>query len=203
MFNTEEIYTQVGNKLLARRGCRFDDDLKDAVMGLTPQATFETMIRWHHLDETWQEMARESNRIFIGLLDAQLAPLPGLLELLDALEAAGIPKAIASSSSRQALDAVVSRFEMHERFQFILAAEDIVRGKPDPEIYLAAAERFGVQPAEILVLEDSQNGCRAGASAGAFVVAVPGPHSREHDFSMARLIVDSLADPRLYEALGL
>ncbi len=71
-------------------------------------------------------------------------------------------------------------------------------GKPHPEIYLTAAQRFGISPAEMMVLEDSQNGCLAAAAAGAFVVAVPGEHSREHDFSMASLLVDSLADRRLY-----
>jgi beta-phosphoglucomutase-like phosphatase (HAD superfamily) len=85
----------------------------------------------------------------------------------------------------------------------MLAAEDIVHGKPHPEIYLKAAERFGIQPHEMAVLEDSQAGCRAGAAAGALVVAVPGPHSQTQDFSAADVIVESLADPRLYETLGL
>jgi beta-phosphoglucomutase-like phosphatase (HAD superfamily) len=55
----------------------------------------------------------------------------------------------------------------------------------------------------MLVLEDSQNGCRAATAAGAFTVAVPGEHSRRHDFSSARLVLDSLADPRLYAVLGI
>src|SRR5208283_1527177 len=94
-------------------------------------------------------------------------------------------------------------FDLQPRFQFVLTAEDIVHGKPNPEIYLTAARCFGVRPAEMMVLEDSQNGCIAAASAGAFAVAVPGHHSREHDFSRASLIVDSLADPRVYAALGI
>ncbi len=129
--------------------------------------------------------------------------MPGLLELLDALERAGIPKAIGTSSSRELVDACLEPFGMRRRFQFILAAEDIVNGKPHPEIYLTAARRFGVPPAEMAVLEDSQNGCLAAAAAGAFTVAVPAEHSREHDFSSASLVVDSLADPRLYRALGI
>ena len=101
------------------------------------------------------------------------------------------------------MDAVISRFQMHPRFQFILSAEDIVQGKPHPEIYLKAAQRFGVAPGEILVLEDSQTGCRAAAAAGAFTVAVPGEHSRAQDFCVASLVIDTLADRRLYEVLGL
>ena len=202
MFNTEEIYTLVGAELMRRRGCEFTAELKDAIMGLRPQPTFETMIRWHQLDDTWEEMASESGRMFVGLLDGHLAPMPGLPELLTWLEEAGIPKAIATSSGRELVDEVLLRFDLRRRFQFILTAEDITHGKPHPEIYLAAAERFGIGPRQMLALEDSQNGCRAAAAAGAFTVAVPGEHSRRHDFTAASLVVGSLADPRLYEALG-
>ena len=202
MFNTEEIYTLVGAELMRRRGHEFTDELKDAIMGLRPQPTFETMIGWYRLDDTWEELAAESNRIFVGLLDERLAPLPGLLELLDWLEKAGIPKAIGTSSGRDLLGEVFRRFDLRARFHFILTAEDIANGKPHPEIYVTAAGRFGLDTRQILVLEDSQNGCRAAAAAGAFAVAVPGEHSRGHDFSSASLVVDSLEDPRLYEALG-
>ena len=202
MFNTEEIYTWVGTELMRRRGCEFGEELKDAVMGLRPRPTFEMMIRWHGLDEGWEEMAAESNRIFVGLLDEHLAPLPGLMELLARLEEAGIPKAIGTCSGQDLFEEVFRRFDLRSRFQFILTAEDITHGKPHPEIYLTAAGRFGLSPRQMLVLEDSQNGCRAAAAAGAFTVAVPGEHSRGHDFSDASLVVDSLTDPRLYEVLG-
>jgi HAD superfamily hydrolase (TIGR01509 family) len=160
------------------------------------------MIQWHGLQEDWQTLARESNDIFLGLLGDRLQVLPGLMPLLGALERAGIPKAIATSSGRQLTDACLTPFDLARRFQFILTSEDIVRGKPDPEVYQSAARRFGVPPAEMLVLEDSQNGCRAAATAGAFTVAVPGEHSRRHDFSSANLLLQSLADPRLYAVLG-
>ncbi len=203
MFNTEDVYTAVGTELLRRRGRAFTTELKNAMMGLRPQPGFEAMIRHCNLGDTWQQLAAESNQLFISLLNARLAPMPGLLELLDALERAGIPKAIATSSSRELVVACLQPFDMQKRFQFILVAEDIAHGKPHPEIYLTAARRFGVPPAEMMVLEDSQNGCLAAVSAGAFTVAVPGQHSREHDFGMASLVVDSLADPRLYKVLGI
>jgi HAD superfamily hydrolase (TIGR01509 family) len=203
MFNTEDVYWRVGTELLRRRGCRFSRELSDAMMGRPPQTCFDVMIRWHSLDETWQELAAESEEIFLGLLDRHLAPMPGLMELLAALEKAGIGKAIGTSSSRRSLEAILSRFTMQPRFQFVLTAEDITRGKPDPEIYLKAAARFGIAPREMLVLEDSQTGCRSAAAAGAMVVAVPGAHSISQDFSVARLVLSSLADRRLYEVLEL
>ncbi len=203
MFNTEDVYYEVGTELMRRRGRQYSRQLSDAVMGRPPQVCFETMIRWHSLDDRWEAMATESENLFVSLLDGYLAPLPGLLELLDALEAAGISKAICTSSSRRVLTAVLSRFQLEPRFQFTLTAENITCGKPHPEIYLKAAARLGLPPHEILVLEDSQTGCRAAAAAGTMVAAVPCEHSRNQDFSVASLVLESLADPRLYELLGL
>lgn len=203
MFNTEDVYYQVGSELLRRRGCEFSRELSDAMMGRPPQPSFEVMIQWHSLTDTWQTLAAESEDLLISLLDEYLAPMPGLFDLLDRLEAAGVPKAICTSSSRRVLTAVLSRFTMEPRFQFTLTAEDIVHGKPDPEIYLKAAGRLGIKPQEMLVLEDSQAGCRSAASAGAFAVAVPGAHSAKQDFSVASLVIRSLADRRLYDVLEL
>jgi HAD superfamily hydrolase (TIGR01509 family) len=203
MFNSEDVYFQVGSELLRRRGCEYTRELADAIMGRPPQACFEMMIEWHRLSERWEALAEESERLYVALLDQWLAPMPGLLELLDALEKASIPKAICTSASRQLMEATVSRFDLQRRFEFILTAQDIVRGKPDPEVYLKAARRFGIEPRQMLVLEDSQIGCRAAAAAGAFAVAVPGEHSCNHDFSVASLVIEDLKAPQLYETLGL
>ena len=203
MFNTEDVYTLAGEELLRRRGYEFTAELKHKMMGMRPQPAFEQMIAHCRLAETWQQLAEESNRLFLDLLHGRLAMMPGLPELLDALERAGIPKAICTSSSRELVAACLRPFSLRGRFEFVLVAEDIVHGKPHPEIYLTAARRFGIPPAEMLVLEDSENGCLSAAAAGAHVVAVPGLHSREHDFSMASLVADSLADRRLYLTLGI
>ncbi len=203
MFNTEDVYTLAGTELLARRGCSFTPELKDAMMGLPPRAAFEVVIDRHQLQEPWNVLAAESDEIFLGLLTDRLATMPGLLELLAALEKAGIPKAIATSSGRRLTEACLAPFQLAPRFRFILTSEDITRGKPDPEIYLLSAWRFGVPPAEMLVLEDSQNGCLAAAASGAFTVAVPGEHSRRQDFGAANLVIENLGDRRLYEVLGI
>ena len=101
----------------------------------------------------------------------------------------------------EATDDVLGRFGFGPRFEFILTAEDVQQGKPHPEIYLTASRRLAASPSEMMVLEDSQNGCRAAISAGAFAVAVPGDHSRHHDFTGASLIAAGLGDARIYQAL--
>jgi HAD superfamily hydrolase (TIGR01509 family) len=203
MFNTEDVYTAAGTELLWRRGHVFTQELKHQMMGLMAQPSFEVMIRYCNLTETWKELSAESNQLFIEFLPSMITPMPGLMDLLDNLERAGIPKAIGTSSCRKLLDPCLQPFDLHKRFQFILTAEDVTHGKPDPEIYRKAAERFGVPPAEMMVLEDSQNGCLAAVSAGAFAVAVPGEHSQGQDFSKASLVAEGLTDRRIYDALGI
>ena len=88
MFNTEDVYTAVGTEVLRRRGHVFTAELKDAMMGLPAQPAFEIMIRYCNLKDTWQDLSAESDRFFLGYLEDRLAPMPGLMELLDALERA-------------------------------------------------------------------------------------------------------------------
>ena len=203
MFNSEDVYTEVGHELLRRRGREFTKQLKDAMMGLAPRHSFEVMIESCSLDDTPEELIPESEDIFVSLLEKHLAPMPGLLGLLASLETAGIPRAVTTSSRRRLTAAVLSSFDLENRFDFVLTSEDITRGKPDPEVYRLAAERFGLPADKMLVLEDSHFGCRAACAAGAFVVAIPNQHTAHHDFSMARFVARSLEDQRIYEALNL
>jgi HAD superfamily hydrolase (TIGR01509 family) len=203
MFNTEELYQYVGSELLKRRGKEFDDELLDQMMGRPQRVALQLMIDYHGLDATVGDLARETDQVFDEILDSRLECMPGLVELLEALERHNIPKAIATSSGRSFVEEVLGRFGFVPRFQFILTGDDVTEGKPHPEIYQKAARQFGLEPGEVLVLEDSSNGCRAAVAAGTFAVAVPGSHSCRHDFSGCALSAETLADRRIYEALGI
>jgi HAD superfamily hydrolase (TIGR01509 family) len=203
IFNTEELYEQVGAEVLRRRGFEFSEELLHRMMGRPGAIALQMMIDHHGLDDTVAQLAAESMVIFRAILDTRLATMPGVPELLAAVEGAGLPKAVATSSSREFARDVLGRFDLWDRFSFVLTAEDIRQGKPNPEIYLTAASRLQLRPAQIMVLEDSHNGCRAAVAAGAYAVAAPAGLSRSHDFSGAALVADTLADRRIYEALGL
>jgi HAD superfamily hydrolase (TIGR01509 family) len=203
IFNTEDLYQDVGGELLRRRGCAFTPELLDQMMGRPGRIALQIMIDMHKLDATVEQLYAETDEIFPAILDARLETMPGFMRLAAALERAGIPKGIASSSRRSFITDCLSRFQLVPRFEFILSAEDVVEGKPNPEIYLKAAQRFGLQPSEVMVLEDSHNGCRAAVAAGAITVAVPSGHSKTHDFPGVAFEADTLADPRIYALLGI
>ena len=202
LVNTEELYQDVGSELLRRRGKTFGPDLLDAMMGRPQQVALAIMIEWHALDDTIDQLAGETKEIFYGMLETRLEPMPGAVTLVERLVARGVPRCVATSSGPEFAADVLGRVGLRHHFGFVLTSADVVRGKPDPEIYLAAARRLDVPPTELLVLEDSQTGCRAAVAAGAQVVAVPGGHSRRHDFSGALFVAESLLDPRLVSLLG-
>ena len=198
MFNTELLYEEVGCEMLRRRDKVMTRELLNEMMGRPSPVALQIMIDWHDLSDTVAELEQETDDTFDKILHDRLQPMPGLLELL---EAAQIPKAITTSSRRAFLDKVLSISQLSGRFLFEITAEDVTQGKPAPEIYQTAAERFRVPTLQMMVLEDSEIGCRAAVAAGAYTVAVPGDHSRHHDFTNVTLTATSLADPGIYDAL--
>jgi HAD superfamily hydrolase (TIGR01509 family) len=105
--------------------------------------------------------------------DAGLPLQPGAVELLDALQAAGYPMAIVTSSSRRTADAHLRLAGIHDRFDTILTRDDVVRGKPSPDLYLLAASRFSAKPEACVAVEDSNHGVAAALAAGAITIMVP------------------------------
>ena len=102
-----------------------------------------------------------------------IAPKSGIYELMDYLEAAGIPAAIASSSPLDAIEKHLSAANLLHRFQKVCSAHSIPNGKPAPDIYLLAASELGLKPEECLALEDSPTGILSGYRAGCLPVMLP------------------------------
>lgn len=110
---------------------------------------------------------------FYELAKAEIALKAGVLEILDHLDALGLPRAIATSSRRVDVEHHLGAHRIADRFHAVLAQGDYARGKPHPDPYLKAAAALGVDPADCLALEDSHNGVRAAAAAGMMTVMVP------------------------------
>ena len=124
-----------------------------------------------------------------------IAPKPGIYELLDYLEEAGIPAAIASSSPLEAIEKHLSAVSLLHRFQKVCSAHSIPNGKPAPDIYLLAAAELGLKPEECLALEDSPTGILAGYRAGCLPVMIPdldqpGEDTQKLLFAKADLLTD-------------
>jgi HAD superfamily hydrolase (TIGR01509 family) len=201
LVNSEDLYEEAGETVLRRRGKTYEAALREQMMGRPVVDAIQLMIDCHSLPDPLEDLMCECREVLETLMATRLAPMPGVEALLCDLQAAQVPIAVATSGTAEYAHAVLSKLNLEHCFLFILTADDIRRGKPDPEVYLLAAERLGIPPPQMMVLEDSANGCRAAVAAGAFTVAVPNRHTRDHNFLGARFIADTLADPRIRQAL--
>jgi HAD superfamily hydrolase (TIGR01509 family) len=201
--NSEDVYELVDVEVLRRRNQEFAPALRERMIGRPAADSVQIMIDHHGLTESVDELDAERTMLFDEMIIESVAAMPGFIRLLDALDAKNLPTAIATSGTRAYATKVLGRLGIAHRFRFVLTAEDVANGKPAPDIYQLAAKKLKLQPQQTMVLEDSGNGCRAGVAAEAFTVAVPNRHTRNHDFSGARFIADSLADRRIYQALAL
>jgi len=111
--------------------------------------------------------------------------------------------ALASGSHPTLIRAVTADHAMQGKFEVIVAADDVGVGKPAPDVYLAAAERLGLQPGTCVCVEDSGNGILAGVRANMRVIAVPDPRfpPAQDVLDQAHLVIESLAQLSL-EHLG-
>lgn len=201
LFDTERIYFQVGDVVLRRRGFRFSNELQTRMMGRVGVSAIAEMIAFHDLTDDAATLLNESDHVYSELLLDHLRPMPGLEQFMRRLIRSGLPFGLATSSRRRFVDMILPTTDWHPHLAFILTGDDVTHGKPHPEMYLSAAERLGIPPTEMLVLEDSGNGATAAVVAGAVTVAIPNEHTADQTFAGTRLIAESLTDPRLLEWL--
>lgn len=134
-------------------------------------------------------MERESE--FVEMVRARdLPPVAGLFEFLQRLERRGIPVAVASSAPRENVEAILEHLGLAGRLPVRLSMDDVERTKPEPDLFLLAAERLHVSPSHCVVFEDSLHGLKAGHRAGCRTVAVLTLHDAEELDSEADLCVE-------------
>jgi HAD superfamily hydrolase (TIGR01509 family) len=141
-----------------------------------------------------ETLAEEILRGVIRRVRERGAAMPGLSQAIRLFRSRNLRLALATSSAQPLIDAVVDRLELHRIFEAICSAEDGLRGKPHPDVYLCAAEQLGLAPRACLAIEDSITGVEAAKAAGMRCIAVPLPELRgDPRYHAADCVVESLA----------
>jgi len=169
------------------------------------QQQFLDTFGWHNLDifpyvyghplpsEEVSRLAERKEEIFRDMIRGRVPAMPGVAELVPALRAAGFHLGIGSSTPRANVELVLSELGLTDSFEAIAAGEDVTRGKPDPQVFLVAAERLGIRPERCVVVEDAVAGVEAALRAGMKALAVTTNHSREA-LSAAHRVLESLEE---------
>ena len=136
-------------------------------------------------------LAAEKEAIYREIYAPEIRPVEGLRELLGRLRTAGVRCAVGSSGCRANVDFVLERCGIGDFFDARISGDTVTRCKPDPEIYLKAAEALRLRPEECVVFEDARAGIEAGDRAGMKVVALATTLSREElERTAATLVID-------------
>ena len=160
---------------------------------------FDTWSPKTHLEDLtgnsfdWHDLDTRRQKEIVSELEGSPA-MPGVVDLLDRLDERDIPAAVVSSSSHHWVDGWLERIGLTDRFQEVVCRGDAPRIKPAPDLYLEAATRLELDPADCLVIEDSLNGMQSAKAAGMPVWIVPNRVTSCLDFSEADKVFASLCE---------
>lgn len=163
-------------------------------------------VYWGHGSYTDREIAELDDRKeahFRRLLEADFPLMPGATDLLRSLDKAGFALAVGSSGPPANVELVLGRLGNGSLFRAVVTATDVSRGKPDPQVFLVAAERLGVPPQRCAVVEDAPPGVEAANAAGMASVGIASTGRTRESLARADLVVGALAElsPRVFRDL--
>jgi beta-phosphoglucomutase len=193
LLDSAEQHRQAWHRLAAEEGVAFTDADFWATFGMRNADITPRFYGPNLTPKRIQALADRKEAYYRELLRAQAAPLPGARELLVALHAAGYRQAIGSSAPLENVQVIVELLDLAPYFEATISGERVARGKPAPDIFLAAAETLGVPPARCLVIEDAPAGVAAAHAGGMRCLAVRRTGQADAPgLEAADLVVDSL-----------
>ena len=175
LVTTDELHYQGWKKLADREGIEFDRVINNRLRGVSRMASLEIILEKasrEYTEDEKNEMCTYKNNIYVGLLDSLTGDdvLDNAADVLKALQAKGVKVAVGSSSKNS--EKILERIGLIDKFDAIADGNDITHSKPDPEVFLVAAQKLGLCPADCAVVEDAFAGIEAAKAAGMTACAV-------------------------------
>lgn len=185
LIDSEVAWNEVRTEIAAQRGITWTEGDHRAVMGVSTAEWVAYMTERLALDLSPAEVQDLVAGRMVASYRARIPFKPGAVELVQRT-AARYPTGLASGSTSELIDIVVAAPEFAGRFDAVVSADEVGRGKPHPDVCLETARRLGVPPEACVCLEDSGHGIDAGKAAGMRVIAVPDPRFMPTSATLAR-----------------
>ncbi len=195
LINSEQVWNTAREQLVRERGGTWHERATADMMGMSSKEWSQYMHDRLGVPMTPDEINDEVVRRVASIYEQGLPLLPHAVETVRAL-AARWPLGLASSSNRPLIELVLERSGLAPCFTAVVSSEEVERGKPAPDVYLAVTGALGVDPRDCVAIEDSTNGIKSAVAAGMRTIAVPNPHFPPADdvFATAAAVVPSLAE---------
>ena len=194
LVDTEHLWDEVREELTGEWGGRYTPEAQEAMMGMSSHEWSRYLHETVGLRESPETINAEVVRRMLARYEIELPVVSGAGEAVRRLADDGYRLAVASSSNRELIDAVLRRLELAALFEATVSSEEVGRGKPAPDVYLEAARRLDVPASRCAAVEDSASGIRAAREAGMRVIAYPNRHypPAADVLASADLVIDSL-----------
>ncbi len=204
LVDSEPVWDRARRSVADRAGKPWTEEDHKAVMGVSTREWAEYMIERLGLSLSPEAVVDEIIARMVEMYRTGIPWFPGALDAVD-LAAGHFRTALASGSHPTLVETVTADAAVQGKFEVIVSADEVGAGKPAPDVYLAAAERLGVEPASCVCLEDSGNGILAGVRAGMKVIAVPDPRFPPAGAALAQahLVLPTLAALSVERIAGL
>ena len=194
LVDSEPLYLKAINNLLTALGVSpvTDYENESILIGTTVDETWNLLIKMRSLPGTIHTYLDKYDNHVKEVLKSDLVPRPGVKTLIDECSKRGIPKAVASSSLREWVHLKLDTINLQDGFDVVLGGDDVQKGKPQPDIYLMAAEKLQKSPSQCIAIEDSPVGISAAIDAGIYTIAVLTESTKNLDLSKANEIIETL-----------
>lgn len=192
LVDSEPNYFEAGRQTLAEQGVAdFSWADHERYVGISTQETITLWKERYRLSASVDELLADKNRRYLRLARASTRVYPEMRAFVELLADEGVPMAVASGSSREAIEAILTGTGLADRLKTVVSADEVARGKPAPDVFLEAARRLGAAPADCVVLEDAAPGAAAAHAAGMRCIAIPYVPAQTDDpaFATAGLLV--------------
>lgn len=204
LIDSQPIYFRQEVEMFRELGIELTPQEHGAFMGVRVRTMWSEIAARFHLSEPVDALIARSEELYLNYLQSvPVEPVAGVTQLLDELLTNGFQLALASSSSAKNIDTVLELIGLSDFFGIRISGDSVSRGKPDPEIFLRAAERLEMPPGGCVVIEDSQNGVRAAISAGMACIGYENPSSLHQDLSEATCVVKDIREITIRRIRGL
>jgi HAD superfamily hydrolase (TIGR01509 family) len=172
LIESEEVWDAVRERYVREQGGRYDSEVQRAMMGMSAPEWSRYLHEVAGVPEEPDAINAEVVRRLLADYRRELPLLPGAVDAVRRI-AARFPLALASSSNREIIDAVLELAGIADLFRVTVSSEEVARGKPAPDVYLEAARRLGIDAGRCAAVEDSNAGIRSAKAAGMRVIAIP------------------------------
>jgi HAD superfamily hydrolase (TIGR01509 family) len=194
LIDSEPLHFAVANEVLSEVGQSLSREENEEFIGTTTEYFWDALIKRKGLPSTRAHWEARYDEVVLRLLARPRPAASGVSELVRHLHGLGVKLAVASSSKRTWIDATLLSIGLADAFEAEAAGDEVPRGKPEPDIYVLAAERLGVLPDRCLAIEDSPNGVLSARQAGMAVLGVRTPYTAHLTLDGAQLVIDSLTE---------